>query len=153
MNGVYSAIPYVLQTIVVFFSGSFADLIRNRILSTTNTRKFCYCSCKCIEITDHHVSIAVVLQAVFLVFCVYFGNTKPTALLLLTLAVGVGGLSIAGHMVNIIDMAPRFAGEIMGIVNTAGTIPGIIGPIIAKNIAHSVGKVIIFIFASVLFSE
>lgn len=83
-------------------------------------------------------SVALTLSALFLIFCGYFGHTKFTALLLLSIGVGAGGLQIAGHPVGIIDMAPRFAGVIMGFMNCAGTIPGIIGPIIAKNIANAV---------------
>ena len=45
-----------------------------------------------------------------------------------------------GVGVNQIDIAPRFAGVLMGITNTAGTIPGIIAPIIAKTIAQKVKK-------------
>lgn len=74
----------------------------------------------------------------FLIFCAYFGRTKFTALFLLSVGVGAGGLQIAGHPVGIIDMAPRFSGVIMGFMNLAGTIPGIIGPIIAKSIANAV---------------
>lgn len=83
-------------------------------------------------------SIALTLSALFLIFCAYFGRTKFTALFLLSVGVGAGGLQIAGHPVGIIDMAPRFSGVIMGFMNLAGTIPGIIGPIIAKSIANAV---------------
>ena len=41
-------------------------------------------------------------------------------------------------MINHIDIAPRFAGLLMGITNTAGNIPGIIAPTIAKTIAQKV---------------
>ena len=44
-------------------------------------------------------------------------------------------------MINHIDIAPRFAGMLMGIGNTFGTLPGIIGPQIAKRIAPEVSGV------------
>ena len=56
----------------------------------------------------------------------------------LTIGVGLGGISLAGFSINHIDIAPRFAGVLMGITNTAGTLPGIIGPQIAKMIAQTV---------------
>lgn len=83
-------------------------------------------------------SSALVLQAIFILLCAYFGTTKLLALLLLTLTISVGGLQLAGHAVAMIEMAPRYAGIIMGLANTAGTLPGIIGPIITKQIAHAV---------------
>ena len=49
----------------------------------------------------------------------------------------VSGFQLAGHCINHADIAPRFSGVLMGITNSAGTIPGIIGPQIAKAIAHS----------------
>ena len=78
------------------------------------------------------------LSALFLLLCGYFGTSTHMALSLLTAGVGFGGLGLAGHAVNHIDLAPRFAGVLMGISNTMGTVPGIIGPVIAKAIAHSV---------------
>jgi hypothetical protein len=44
---------------------------------------------------------------------------------------------MAGYNVNIIDISPRYAGVLMGIANSAATIPGIVSPIIAKNIANA----------------
>lgn len=98
---------------------------------------------------------ALTLQAFFLLLCAFFGTTKLTALLLLTLAVGTGGLQLVGHTVSIIEMAPRYAGVIMGIVNSAGTLPGIIGPIIAKQIADAVRNIhiIIILSAQIIFVD
>ena len=56
----------------------------------------------------------------------------------LTLAVGLAGLSQAGFFINHIDIAPQFAGVLMGITNIAGTLPGFLGPQIAKLIAQEV---------------
>ena len=81
---------------------------------------------------------ALILQALFIVLCAYFGTTKLLALLLLTLTVSAGGMQLAGHSVAILEIAPRYAGIIMGLCNTAGTLPGIIGPILTKLIAHAV---------------
>ena len=81
---------------------------------------------------------AFLLSATFLLLCGYVGESKPLAVTFLTLAVGAVGLSQAGHIINQIDIAPRFAGMLMGITNTAGTLPGIIGPQIAKRIAQEV---------------
>ena len=51
-----------------------------------------------------------------------------------------GGLAMPGVGVNQIDIAPRFAGVLMGITNTAGSVSGIIAPIITKTIAQKVKK-------------
>ena len=47
---------------------------------------------------------------------------------LFSLAIGIQGLNGSSYGVNHLDIAPRFAGILMGISNSAGTIPGIIAP-------------------------
>ena len=66
----------------------------------------------------------------------YVGKTQLEAVIYITISITCAGFSQAGCFVNQIDIAPRFAGVLMGITNTAGTIPGIIGPLVAKIIAH-----------------
>lgn len=52
------------------------------------------------------------------------------AVVLFSLALGVSNLNAASYNVNHLDIAPRYAGVLMGITNSAGTIPGIIGPFV-----------------------
>ena len=46
----------------------------------------------------------------------------------LCVAVGASGLVLAGFSVNHLDIAPRYAGVLMGITNTVATIPGFAAP-------------------------
>lgn len=46
MNGVFSAIPYAIQSLVVFIASPLADFLRAKYLSTTITRKIFTCTCK-----------------------------------------------------------------------------------------------------------
>ena len=69
----------------------------------------------------------------------YIGSTnKLISVAFLTVSVGCSALSQAAFMINHIDLAPQYAGVLMGITNTAGTLPGIVAPIVAKTIAHKV---------------
>lgn len=45
-------------------------------------------------------------------------------------AVGFVGLALSGYAVNHLDISPRLAGLLMGLSNTAATIPGIVGVIL-----------------------
>ena len=45
---------------------------------------------------------------------------------------------VAGHISNNVDIAPQFAGIIMGITNMFANIPGFAGPQVAKAIAVKV---------------
>jgi ACS family sodium-dependent inorganic phosphate cotransporter len=50
-----------------------------------------------------------------------------TAVILITIALGLGSFSFAGFASNHLDISPKHAGVIFGISNTAATIPGIVG--------------------------
>ena len=82
---------------------------------------------------------AFCVSAIALILTGYFGN-DTTAVLYLTIALGVTGFSLSGYCVNHIDIAPRFAGVLMGITNMAGTIPGFVGPQVAKALTPNVSK-------------
>lgn len=83
---------------------------------------------------------ALVGSAVFLLLCAYFGTTTATAVPLMTMAVAFNGFSNSAWIVNILDIAPMYAGAVMGIVNFAGNITGFLGPHVAKAIAITVSQ-------------
>ena len=49
---------------------------------------------------------------------------------LLCVAVGFFGFAFSGFMVNPLDIAPKYAGVIIGISNAISTTPGFLGPTI-----------------------
>lgn len=50
------------------------------------------------------------------------------AVAFLTIGVGITGLNASGYAVNILDIAPQYAGVIMGVTNVFGSAPGFISP-------------------------
>ena len=84
------------------------------------------------------MATAFILSAVFLLLCGYFGTNTPVAITFLTVAVGIGGLNFGGFNVNHLDIGAAHAGVLMGLTNMFATIPGFIGPQIAKLIAATV---------------
>ena len=91
-----------------------------------------------ILITVWYIYTGLCLPAVFLLLCGYFGNSTKWAIIFLSLSVGSSGIVIAGCTVNNLDIAPKYAGILLGIANTIGTIPGILGAQVAKLIAAKV---------------
>jgi len=63
-----------------------------------------------------------------------------TAVILLTLSMGLSSFSFAGFATNHLDIAPRHAGIIFGISNTAGTVPGIIGVALTGLMVQATGS-------------
>ena len=80
--------------------------------------------------------------AFFLLICGYFGDTIPMVITFLAVSVGMGGFVAGGHSVNHLDIGASYAGILMGITNMCGTIPGFIGPQVAKLIAATVCTII-----------
>lgn len=63
-----------------------------------------------------------------------FANTPAVAIVLLSGALSTGRASTSGYWINMIDVGPEYAGQIMGISNTIATVPGIVGNLITGYI-------------------
>lgn len=127
--GVVSALPYLVMAITIQAGGQIADCLRRkRILSTSVVRKL-------------FNSFGFVCQGICLVIAGYTTNWI-VAVVCLTLAVGGGGFAFSGFFVNHLDIAPSFAGILIGISNTVATLPGIISPLLTGVIVqhHSAGE-------------
>ncbi|KAM9824030.1 sialin [Neosynchiropus ocellatus] len=118
-NGFLSALPYLGAWLFSMLSGVLADrLIEMKVFSVTTVRKM--------------FTLAGLLPpAGLLVAAGYAGCSHILTVVFLTLSSTVGGLSAAGVFINQIDIAPRYAGFLLGITNTFGTIPGVLAPIVA----------------------
>ncbi|XP_014325652.1 sialin-like [Xiphophorus maculatus] len=117
-NGFLSALPYFCSVPVSLLSGVAADwLIMRQVFSITNVRKI-------------FTFTGLVLPALFLIAVCYAGCSHILTVTFLTLSTSLGGTSSAGVYVNQIDIAPRYAGFLLGITNTFGTIPGVVAPIV-----------------------
>ncbi|KAL8587270.1 hypothetical protein ACOMHN_045518 [Nucella lapillus] len=119
-NGALSALPYLCMAVSSVLVGQLADCLRSRgVLSTTNTRKMFQ--------TISFVGQAACLCAVGYMQC----GQRVLAIFLLCLCLSFAALNRAGYTVNHIDLAPRYAGVLFGITNTAATVPGMIAPLVA----------------------
>lgn len=115
--GFVSALPYLVIMITAQIGGNIADCLRRKkIMSTTNVRKL-------------FNSLGFIAQGLCLVIAGYTRDWL-TAVIALTFSVGIGGLAYSGFFVNHLDIAPPYAGILMGISNTVATLPGIFSPLI-----------------------
>ncbi|KAG6467584.1 hypothetical protein ZIOFF_074614 [Zingiber officinale] len=107
-------IPYFNMFIFSNTGGILADhLITRRFLSVTKTRKLLN-------------TIGFVIAALALMAIPLFRNPSWTVICS-SISLGFLALGRAGFAVNHMDMAPRYAGIVMGVSNTAGTLAGIVG--------------------------
>lgn len=115
--GLYSSLPYVFMGMFSLSSGLVADYLNaHHFYTLTVIRKLLTCS-------------GFGSSAVF-----FFGLSMVvdgiTAVALLTVAVGLSGIAISGWQVNHLDIAPRYAGVLVGISMTAGMVAGVLNPLI-----------------------
>ena len=124
--GLFAMVPYVFSFIAINFSGWVADFFIRRKMNKTTVRKL---------ITS--IGFSGSAAALFLVGLV---DDPYFAIGLVSIGVGFGAFGAAGFGVNHLDLAPNDAGALMGLSNTAGTIPGIVGVYVTGAILDSTGS-------------
>ena len=111
--GVYTMIPMLASFVALNLGGWAADHAIRRGIDVTRVRK--------VMQTIGFGGPALVLAGLGYV------ESVPLAIFLMSLGNFLGGASAGGFGVNHLDIAPKGAGVIMGLSNTAGTLPGVIG--------------------------
>ena len=107
--GVYSIIPWIATFFAISFSGWLADALIARGLAVGTVRKSMQAA-------------AFALGAISLL-AVPAAHSPAMAVALLTLAASSNGIGSAAFGVNHLDVAPTYAGILMGISNTFATDP------------------------------
>ena len=111
--GLFSAAPWLTLFVMINAVAWVADGLIRRGMSVTAVRKMMQCT-------------GLVGSAFFLVLA-KGASDAHTALFLLCAACAAHAFTWSGFVVNHLDIAPRHADVLMGITNTAGSIPGVIG--------------------------
>ncbi|XP_026315258.1 putative inorganic phosphate cotransporter [Hyposmocoma kahamanoa] len=126
-NGMMSALPYIAMYLLSFPLGYLADLsLRKKWLSISASRKLSN-------------SIGFYGPAVALIGLSYApAGSVWVAVILLTTVVGLNAGHYTGFLLVHIDMAPNFAGTLMGITNFFANIVSIVAPLAAGAILHDV---------------
>lgn len=119
-NGFLSALPYLGCAVFAVVSGQIADYLRETCHYPTGT------------VRKGFTLIGMIGPAVFLVAAGYTGCNYTLAVTFLTISSALGGVSASGFNINHLDIAPSYAGILLGITNTFATIPGMVGPVIAS---------------------
>nr|XP_047933410.1 sialin isoform X1 [Anser cygnoides] len=124
-NGFLSALPYFGCWLCIILSGQIADYLREKQKLST------VCVRKCFTL------IGMIGPAVFLVAAGFIGCNYALAVAFVTISTTLGGFCTSGYSINHLDIAPSYAGILLGITNSFATIPGMVGPVIAKSLTHN----------------
>ena len=133
--GVYTILPWLVMFVMANVAGWIADTLLQRGLSVTFVRKLMQ-------------TIGLLGPAVFLILI--GGVTSATqAVVYMCCILGFGSFALSGFAVNHLDIGPRYAGILLGLSNTAGTIPGIVGVTLTGFILDATGSwSLVFLIAS-----
>lgn len=124
--GFYSMMPYIAMVIGSNGAGWLADYCIKRTGNITLIRKLFH-------------SVSLLSASIFLIFLSQ-ADTKMEAVLLITLALGLMSMTGSTTGPNAMDIAPRYAGIIMGMQTTAGNIAGVIVPMVVGFIVSLTGR-------------
>uniref|UniRef100_X2ATU3 Major facilitator superfamily (MFS) profile domain-containing protein n=1 Tax=Capitella teleta TaxID=283909 RepID=X2ATU3_CAPTE len=120
---VFNVVPWLVAIPMQWFAGWAADHLLSKGLSTTFVRKLMQ------SISFGGVS--------FFLFMISYTSSYGGALFCMASALACGSFHSAGILVNPQDIAPKYAGSVFGLMNTAGAIPGFIGVYVAGYILQS----------------
>ena len=124
--GVFTMFPHIAYFIFLNVAGTVADTLIRRGIEVGRVRKLMQ--------TIGFGGVAIALLIVGHV------HSAPMAIVIMTLGNGIFAFTAGGFFVNHMDVAPRSAGTLMGITNTAATIPGIIGVYVSGLILDATGS-------------
>jgi MFS transporter, ACS family, solute carrier family 17 (sodium-dependent inorganic phosphate cotransporter), other len=124
--GMMAVVPYMAAFVVGNCSGWLADALQRRGMRMTAVRK-----------TLQTISFGLGAAALC---AMPFAHTAVQAVILATVSIGGTAIGMAGWGVNHLDVAPRYAGILMGISNTFATLPGIIGVAATGFIVQATGS-------------
>jgi len=122
---IYSSFPFfMLWLYSLLLSAYQSKLIRRKSITVTTARKI-------------STFLASAVPAICLVTVSFLQCQEGLIFALMAIATMLMGGMFSGFLSNHIDIAPRFAGTLMGITNTVATIPGIIVPIIVGQLTKT----------------
>ena len=124
--GLISMLPHITSFLCLNVAGNIADRMVKSGMNVTFVRKLMQ------TIAFGGLSICLFLIAEV--------ESAYAAIGILCLGKVFSAAGIGGHSVNHMDIGPRHAGTLMGITNTAGTIPGIVGVYVSGMILEATGS-------------
>jgi len=133
-----SVLPFLTMAFTAFFGGLLADLLLTLGLKDgpkgiNSDAAASYSGAHAEALAARKTFVRKLFGAVGLglaclsFIAINYVRNAYVALLCIVIALGGTGLTISGYGVNHLDIAPRYAGLLMGMSNTAATLPGIFG--------------------------
>ena len=124
--GIVSMLPHITSFVCLNVAGNIADRMIRHGMDVTFVRKLLQ--------TIAFGGLAICL------FLIPMVESAWAAIGILCLGKLFSAAGVGGFSVNHMDIGPKYAGSLMGITNTAGTIPGIVGVYVSGLILEITGS-------------
>jgi MFS family permease len=124
--GLFAMAPSIVSFLCLNAAGAAGDALLARGISTRTVRKLM-----------QTIGFGAIATALLIVPHV---SSAPLAIVVLCASSALGAAVAAGFGTNHLDIAPRHAGFVMGLSNTAGTLPGVIGVPLSGWIVEATGS-------------
>ncbi|OQR93703.1 sialin, partial [Thraustotheca clavata] len=124
-SGVAAAVPYICGYLGILFWGWLSDYLLACDIRLVAVRKF-----------TNNVSF---FGSAVCLYLLRYASSTFQAITMLCITLFLSRAAVSGYWINMIDIAPRHAGHVMGISNTMATLPGIIGNILTGEILYRSG--------------
>ncbi|XP_006888742.1 PREDICTED: putative small intestine sodium-dependent phosphate transport protein-like [Elephantulus edwardii] len=118
-SGILSALPFISGFICIILGGLLADFLLSRNIF------------KLITIRKLFTAIGVLFPCLLMVCLYWVRSSASTTVAFLVLSPGLSSLCDSGALVNILDIAPRYAGFLKGLSQVFAHIAGAISPTVA----------------------
>ncbi|XP_045127114.1 sialin-like [Portunus trituberculatus] len=123
-NGLMSSLPFLVMWLWGYVWGSLMDRLTagNKI--------------SLIAIRRLSMSLALYGPMVGLMLMCFVNCNTTLAMMVLCVAVGLSGSANCGFLCSHQELAPNFAGTLLGITNTVGSLAGVLAPVITGSITE-----------------
>lgn len=111
--GIYSLWPWIVMAVAINLAGWWSDSAQKRGMALTTIRKLLVC--------------LGLFGAGALLMLLGFAGSPGAALACFCLTLTFLALAYSSHAANVFDLAPRYAHVLFSVMNTFGSLPGLIG--------------------------
>ncbi|XP_012966127.1 sodium-dependent phosphate transport protein 1 [Mesocricetus auratus] len=118
-NGLLSSLSYLLAYICGIVAGQLSDFFQSRkIFSIANVRKL-------------FTTLGIFCPVIFTMCLLYLSSNLYSTIVFLTLANSTLSFSFSGHLINALDIAPRYYGFLKAVTALIGMMGGLISSAVA----------------------
>jgi len=138
-SSILAAAPYIVGLLLIWVGGRLSDWVVARY------------AVRPLRMRQAFAAIASFIPMLGLWCIPWVVSGGISASLVLCIAVGASRTSANSYIVNIVDIAPNHASEVMGVSNTVATIPGILGNIVTGVMLEATGWSAVFYLTGAIF--